>query len=131
MNNSQKKLPYWKVYGYFCQMSFGVFFVNIGQAMLIFIYCYSDLVSWWIENSRKMALAQEIRKIATNILSSIVEYEYYCPIYPLVFSGWILIKLQIINFSELRFSVLVSQNSMKFSLAPEIWIITTNILSLF
>ena len=39
------------------------FWLNIGPDTLISVSCYSDLVSWWSQNSRKMDLSQKYEKL--------------------------------------------------------------------
>ena len=60
-------------YGYFCTIDPLVFYwENIGQATPISTSHDLDSVSWWSQNSRKMALAPLIRRIATDVSYHIV-----------------------------------------------------------
>ena len=85
--------------GYCCTIEYLVsFWVNIGQATLIPIYHYSDSVSWWSQNSRKMALALKIWRTATIFPSPLIDHVYCCTLEPLIFSVWLLIKLHYFIF---------------------------------
>ena len=59
--------------------------VNICWDMLISISHYSDLVSWWSQNSKKMTLAPYRWRITTLFFFHLVEYRYSCPIEPMIF----------------------------------------------
>ena len=45
-----------------------IFWANFGQVIMIYNYHYSDSVSWWPKNSRKMALSPSIWIITTILL---------------------------------------------------------------
>ena len=67
--------------------------VNIGLATLFTNSHYSDLVSWWSQKNRKMALDTPIWRITTTLPSHIIEYEHNLSIETLIFfSGWISVE---------------------------------------
>ena len=73
-------------YGYFFPLGIlSILLANIIPATPISAPHYSDSVSWRSKNSRKMTVAQIIRRNATSIFTHIVEYGYFGHIEPLIF----------------------------------------------
>ena len=74
-------------YGYCCPIDPFIYFhgwILVDICSFIFHAAF-DLVSWWPQNSRKMALAPKIWRITTIFFSHLVDYGYRCPIDPLKF----------------------------------------------
>ena len=68
-------------YGYHYIIDYLVFIMYyISPATPVYTSHDSDSVSWWWQNSKKMALASKIRIISIICYSHLVEYGYHCPI---------------------------------------------------